>query len=609
MKNIVIKSIIAAVGVVVTIGMTSCEDKFLTEVNPNEISTGSYWLTIADLEGGLVGVYNAFKNESIYKVVPETNRSDMDWPGWGRPNTGNEFFLQTFTSSSNDINQKWAALYEGIFKANQVIEAYERINGTFASDEAQERADQINAEARFFRGLFHFYLHNSFNNGKVIIYDFVPKTVGDFYQSISSADKVEEFYRADLEFALENLPPKWIENIHIGRVTAGAAEAVLGKSYLYAGDYTTAAAYFKNVIENPEYGYSLVPDIGMNFHSSSEFNAESILEVSYSIQFKSEVSKWDKENTANNLPQTLAPAGYIGGFRNIYPACWLIMEYKEEKMDLNDASNYAIARDWDGSPLQAKDGTDSVRLRLYSKRTVKSIALPDDRDELYYLAYPSQKGQFNNGETSYWKKFTNSDVADTERTFTADGRGGSNFRLIRLADVYLMYAECLIKGGTDNAGVDEAMRFINAVRKRSALELIGPNGSGDYPSATHDNVTYDAASLMDHLMYVERPLELSLEGHAIRFLDLRRWGIIKERFEELAVGLYTNQDFPYVDLDGKPQTKWGSVLVRVATAAEAHARYVDRAQPANNFNPEIHSYYPIPNSEETGNPNLYNETN
>lgn len=597
------KILIGILSCIFFLGTAGCQEDFLEESNPNQISTDSFWKTLNDLESGMTAVYAAFSTNNIFQIVDENHRSDIDWPGWGRPNTGNPFFLQTFTGADNMVKNKWSALYEVVFKTNQVIAAYENLAGGFTTEAAEERALEIYAEAKFFRGVANFYLHNSFNEGNVIIFDFVPVTIEDFYQPIRPASEVINFARADLTFAAENLPATWERAIDMGRVTAGSAEAILGKSYLYEANYDSAKYYLKNVIDN--YNYMLTPDINWNFHSTNEFNSESIFEVSFSVNYKSEVSIWDKEQTAHNMPQLFAPGGAIGGFRASYPACWLIMSYKEEKMDLNDPANYVTAHDWLGNKLQAEDGSDSTRLRIFSRRASQSVALVEERDELFYNSYPAQKAQFNNSETGYFRKFTNSDIAESERTFSADGRGGANVRLIRLADVYLMYAESLIKGGSDDAGLEEAMLYINRVRKRSSLELLGLDGSGEFPNSSHDGIQYNAASLMEHLMYTERPLELASEGHAIRYLDLRRWGIIEKRFDELSVGLYSKVNWPFVNLDGKNGTKWGGSLIRVNSVDEAHPTFVNRSMPAENFNFAVHGYLPIPTDEETGNPKLY----
>ncbi|MDF9796463.1 hypothetical protein OKW21_001726 [Catalinimonas alkaloidigena] len=570
-------------GLFIALPISSCTD-FLEESNPNEMSTDSFWKTLDDLDAGLIGVYNAFKNGNILSIVPEYNRSDMTWPGFGRPNTSDPYYIQDFNASSGAPNGKWDALYKGIFRANQVIKATEALMPTFDEEEQKSRANIILAQAKFFRGLFYFYLHNSFNNGEVIIYDFVPQDESEFYQELSSAEEVRTFFVQDLEFAYQNLPPKWTETKNLGRVTAGSAAAVLGKSYLYAEDYNKAAEYFKDVIENPEYGYKLTENIGDNFTTMNELNTESILELNYSLNYKAEVSPWAEDQVSNTLNFSFSP---VGGWRSAYPSSWLIMAYKEDPLDVNDPRNY----------VTDEDGT--TRLRKYSLRTSYSIALVDDPDLEYYGKTTAQATAFNNQETAYFRKYTNWDIVTNEKDIVPNLRSGVNVRVIRLADVYLMYAECLIKGMSD---IEGALTYINRVRHRSALQLLGMDGTGEFPAAAHDNKTYNAQSLMDHLMYVERPLELSVEGNAIRHLDMRRWGITKQRFEDLSQLKYYTDNYEFEDVDGSTKTRWGSVLQE--EFIETSKVLVDYQQAAQNYVEAAHAYWPIPNSESIANPNI-----
>ncbi|WP_297086566.1 RagB/SusD family nutrient uptake outer membrane protein [uncultured Draconibacterium sp.] len=578
MKKLIIKYM--AIGLILFTAF-ACED-FLTETNPNMMSTDSFWKTLDDTEMGLNAVYNSFKNGSVMRTSDEYNRSDMTWPGWGRPNTTNSYYLQTFTNASDGPNSKWDALYKGIFRANQVIEALTALEGTGVDE---ERWTEQMGQAKFFRGLFYFYLHSSFNNGSVLIYDFVPQDEADFYQTVRPADEVRAFFTADLEYAHQNLPGKW-EARDLGRVTAGSAAAVLGKSYLYAEEYAKAAEYFKDVIENPDYGYALADHIGDNFTTQNELNSESILEIVYSLNYKAEESVWAEENTSSTLNFTVSP---VGGWRSIYPSCWLIMAYKNDAMDVNDPRNYVT--DQDGNS----------RLRTYNLRTSYSIALVDDVDMQYYGVITAEGANFNNKETAYWRKHSNWDICENEKDISqATPRSGVNYRVIRLADVYLMYAEALIQGGA-GGDVEEALKFVNRVRHRSALQLLGMDGTGEFPGADHDDVTYDAQSLMHHLMYVERPLELSAEGHAIRTIDMRRWGITHQRFQELSQLHYHTEHYPFVDSKGENRTRWGSILIEGEKDANDLVDYVQAAQ---NYNEAAHAYWPIPNSETTTNPEI-----
>ena len=585
MKKLMFNKI--AIIMAVAISLIACKDDFLSEVNPNEISTENFWKNTTDLNTGLIAVYNAFKDGNVMSTGNEYNRSDMSFPGWGRPNTSNEYWLQTFNDASGAPNSKWQAIYKGIFRANQVIAACENLM-PILNEENKIEATLVLAQARAMRGMFYFFLHNSFNQGAVPIYDFVPADESEFYQPISSAETVRTFFTADLEFGMDNLPKSYNAN-NLGRITAGACSALLGQSYLYANEYDKAAEYFKDVIDN--YGYQLTASIGSNFTTKDELNIESILEINYSLSFKSEIDVYSSENVSSTNNFAFSP---VGGWRSIYPSCWLIMEYKKEQLDFADPRNLVT------------DAT-GTHLRKYSLRTSYSIALVDDPDLPYYGLTTAQATAFNNKETGYWRKYTNWDITDNEKNISqATPRSGVNVRVIRLADVYLMYAESLIKGGTDDSKIDEALMYVNKVRRRSAVKLLGLSGSGEYPFNDHDNITYNAQSLMNHLMYVERPLELSAEGHAIRTIDLRRWGITQQRFQELSLKQYYVNDYKYIDADGKDGTRWGSILMDdgAKPAVEAFNEFTQSAQ---NYIETEHAYWPIPNSEITANPKLYNQ--
>ncbi|PWJ34983.1 RagB/SusD family nutrient uptake outer membrane protein [Sediminitomix flava] len=589
MRKLIYKYI--ALGLIATIPFASCTD-FLEKVNPNEMSTDSFWKDNNDLEMGLTAVYNAFKHAQVLSVPEEYIRTDMCYPGFGRPNPSNgnaPYYLQTFNDASAAPNNKWQALYKGIFRANQVIEAYDDILPTLDTEEQQETANLILAQARFLRGLFYFYLHNSFNNGSVILYESVPVDEEDFYQPLQDESVIREFFMADLAFAYENLPTEWDAKL-AGKVTKGAAAAVMGKAELYAENYDAAAEHFKDVIDN--YNYMLTENINDNFSEATEFNSESILEIAYTLAYKSEINIWDDEQVSTGINYSFSP---VGGWRAVLPSLSLTYAYRNDPVDKNDPRNWL--RDENNEIIE--DGDGNPELRKFSLRTSYSLALADDESLPYYQVLPGEAAQFNNQEYAYFRKHTNWETVTNERDIQPSQRSGINMRVIRLADVYLMYAEALIKGGTDAGRIDEALSYVNKVRHRSALQLIG-QPSSEFSSADFNGVDYTAESLMEHLMYVERPLELSVEGHAIRHLDMRRWGITKERFEELALEEYGVEPYTIVNSEGKDLTRWSAILVRGVEGGG----YSDFTEAAANYNADAHAYWPIPNGEKTANPNI-----
>jgi hypothetical protein len=103
---------------------------------------------------------------------------------------------------------------------------------------------------------------------------------------------------------------------------------------------------------------------------------------------------------------------------------------------------------------------------------------------------------------------------------------GLNVNIIRLADVYLMAAECAIETGD----LGSALTWVNAVRARAAtLPVIKVNGT---PAAAYKVGLYPSFASADYArsaVRFERRLELAMEGQ--RFFDLLRWGIGKQTIE------------------------------------------------------------------------------
>lgn len=710
---------------------SSCEDlcdSFLTQKNENEMTTDVFWANLSDCKTGLTAVYNTFKNQGIYQMVADNNRSDLTWPGvWPKyPSTTNVYYLHTFNDASTEIGSKWATLYQGIFRANQVIDGLNKIEKNMSSDSDKKDWSLLMGQARFFRGLFHFYLNISFNKGNVPIMDFVPQSEADFFISSSTSEKVKEFYRSDLEYAESVLPIKgqpvgsdradWqASNNDLGRVTSGAATAVLGTSYLYDNEYDKAKDYFKKIINNSN--YSLAKSCGDNYTSKNEFNSESILEINYTHEFNSEYDVYSQTILSNTLNMQFAPGSCGGWGPTVFPSYWLQRAYTYEPVDKRDSRNkvylktdahgdilymntmtysettqngktyrsYPILNtkdmcyytkkievDKSGNPViadksllpassytklvsgaltaqplkwQIGDGTWEIyydeegkpyRYRNHSLRASYSIFMPTECDLPYYgFGQPLDAGLTSNAYGAF-RKYTNWDTRTTEKDSPKNMDSDINVRLIRLADVYLMYAESLIKGGSDESGVSEALRYINRVRHRAGTTLIGSqddalaeyrgnatyqdtpdleSGDIDYTFYQNDNdpkVITSSKQVMNHLMYIERPLELSVEGYAIRFNDLRRWGIVKQRFEELSKKAFTTWAVPYVGLVKskstflKCSTQWGCAFdypVKDSYKGSISGPQYQYDQSAVNYNDDK-AYYPIPADETVSNPNV-----
>ncbi len=577
--------------------LLSCDD-LLDQANPNESNTDTYWEALSDTSTALNSVYNALYNHGVMSIEEMTICSDMGYPGLKRDGAPSDetlgsFYFHTFTKSTTDVASKWSALYTGVYRSNQVIEGLETLleNGVNQSDEWYEQMGQ----ARFFRGLFHFFLHSVFNNGEVIIFDFVPKTDADYYQSVSSSQEVQDFFRADFLYAYEHLPTTWSTTEQY-RASRGAAATALATSYLYSEEYDLALIYLTDLITNADYGYSLESDMDKMFTTAGEFNSESILEINYQSGIHPELSAYDESSPTNRL-------GYTSKTSSFTLPCWIVDAYQTEEMNVDDDRNKITYTDEDGI---IRDDS----LRTLSLRGSAMVAVVQDDNTPYYLDPVTSNvvGIGISTSIGYYRKYSNWDIiADEADMPDGQRKSGKNVGIFRLADVYLMYAECMLR--RDNPNITEALKYMNLIRDRWALQLLGTPAQNPSFSADkyYNGVVYTAESLFTQLQDIDRPLELSAEGHALRYIDLRRWGsgYAKSRYEKLSGQTYklTERAVP----DGR--TRWGTWVKAGAYDPSvdqySYGELVDYTEAAANYD-DSRGYWPIPLNEEQYNKNLYN---
>ncbi|MDW7694896.1 RagB/SusD family nutrient uptake outer membrane protein [Flammeovirgaceae bacterium SG7u.111] len=629
----------------------SCVNE-LDQVNPNALTNDSFWQNTGDLNAGLNAAYAVLRDENILAITWDYTRTDIAVPfSYRWRNIGNPIYDQTFDLTTTQVQNKWRACFRGIFRANQVIDAYYNLENTFTSEAAEEAGIRILAQARTLRGYFYYVLHHSYNGGSVPLFESVPKDIEEFQKPMSPAADILNFYREDLQFGLENLPTTyndWNSEVgagNLGRVTGGFCEALLAKSYINENDFETAETLLLNVIEN--YNYALADDLEECFTGIAEFNSESIFE----INFSSDVNPLgnDGQKLSQSVTDMLSDANIIQF------SSWLTLKYRAERPDPMDERNYV-----DRNIYLDNGDLDSVQtdvLRMYSLRMHNSMSSVDDRDSKMYgvemaeygrsLTAPPHAKQYPN----FIKKFTSWNLdnggASEPETPEAVRRSGINIPVIRLAEIYLLYAECMLEKGS----LSEGLRYINRIRKRSGLLLLGSesDAGAEYAGvATYVNdidldpsngeQAVNVTNLMEHLRFTEKPLELSLEDD--RTIDLRRWGqregrdIWKEQLQHLASFEYQAWHFKNNTM-GKNPNRWACFIMPAGelpsyesfnnssippyafrqpkATPEEHfvgpnlslnnPHLVDNLLGSQNFVESIHSYLPIPQDEVNSNLN------
>lgn len=474
MKNI--NKLKFAVALPLTMFFSACvTNDDLEQVDPNFVTEASFWKNDNDALKGVNAAYGSLLTDGTYmRSTPllldtksDDSRSNSPWAAMA--NVGR------FNSSISDAAiYGWAyeTYYQGVNRANQVLENVPLIE--MEDDALQTR---ILGQAYFLRGLFLFHAVNLFRNVPL------PLSNEDIYHPQHSQEEGWAQVKSDLQMAADMLPVSY-ENVtgldagQKGRATKGAALAYLGKAHLFTGDFQSAKNVFKSVIDLGI--YSLVPNYRENFTVNNENNSESIFEVQFSRDAGgvdlgwggTPASGWGK-TSARAI--TYAPRNF--GWTDVQPTWTLFNEFKEEP-----TIDGEVDPRLDVTIFYNKPGG----MMLYGQDFATFYASsPADLNDLFVAKYQNADGTFAN---------------------EYDWRSGINERLMRYADVLLMYAECLNETG-ETAG---AYEYIQMVRDRVDLPDL---------AETKPNMTVEQ---MREQIGHERYLEFALEGH--RFDDIRRWG-------------------------------------------------------------------------------------
>ena len=328
-----------------------------------------------------------------------------------------------------------------------------------------------------------------------------------------TAAQIFSYIESELNSTVNDMLDK--ANCPYGRASQGAAYTLLAKLYLNAEVYTNTSKYTECISACQQaiaQGYSLEDDY------SSLFNAD------------------NDKRTANEIIFTLPvdATHTVSWGSSTYIICGAVSNTSDKQVP----EDYGVKSGW---------GMFRVRGEIPALFT-------GEADQRYLF--------FTDGQTQYLNKIDDqsngffvtkwTNLTDNGQTAsnTADGGVNTDYPLFRLADVYLMMAEAVVRGGT---GSDRGtvLGYINELQRRAY-------GDDEHKIADSD-LTLD-------FLLKERARELYWEGH--RRTDLIRYG------------MFTTDKYLWQWKGGE---KGGTAV---------NSKY---------------NIYPIPNTELTANPNLYNE--
>lgn len=460
---------------------SSCGEDFLVEdpksqLGPDQIFGTESGVTVG-VNGAYESLYQIWRNREHYMVCDLTT-DDMDYQGGNSRRI--EYNEYTLTSGNSRINRNWDRHYDGINRANTMIEG---IPGAPLNDAFKNKKL---GEVLFLRAYYYFNLVRLYGNVPLVL---TPSTAeDDFYVSNTPAKTTYDQIIMDFETAMDLLPNQdTYSGIDIGRVGKGTAAAFLAKVYLTrasyselsgnrlpsdlggsSADYATAASLLERIIDGTMGSYALMSSPNEFYLESNEGGPESLFDAQMLTDFK---NGWPATNW-NETPNPFTVPGERGGFGNFLVTYDLLDSFEagDKRLDLFYYGDYADA-----------EGT----------------------------IYTTEENERFEGDIPTLYKIWTTKMLDPANPIA--NLLGTNYPISRYSDVLLMFAEASNEAGGPSP---KAMTAINDIRVRAELAPLNP---------ALDQVAFRAA------IRAERRVELYFEGH--RRWDLLRWGNLKEVIE------------------------------------------------------------------------------
>lgn len=470
-----------------------CAKDMLNVTDPANFTPQVFYKTQADMDAAVVGAYSKLRD--MY------NGAFYYWGEIRSDNTG--FFNPTVDRNSvnlivpvrenyNEVENFWNNLYLAIIAANTVLENAD--GATYTSEDVKK---QHIGEAKLIRALCYFYLARSFGgyalNGELLGVPLVTARLSPQDARNKRRASLEDTYKLiadDLSDAKAKLPPS-ATGSSAGRFSSVSAQALLGKVYMFMAGYplnkgteyySKAVIELKPVAENT--AFSLVPSYVQLFNADNKNSLEAIIEIQYQADFTNRTGNaLQSKMLSNAAAAALVPAGDAGSGDN-KPAPSLLKAYA------------------------AGDPRKSVSFRPGFKESNDKY-----KDEAYGHKYWQKLGEEKSSVDNYlnWT---------------------CNWKEMRLAEVYLLYAEAIVRSGGNKS---VALSYVNKIRTRArntsktedptigTIEAQYPLwNTGDVAVTLKDYVVDDFTSDAALLLAIENEsrVEFALENK--RWYDLVR---------------------------------------------------------------------------------------
>lgn len=421
----------------------SCSKEFL-EIEPQDrLTADNFYKTPGEIKAATASLYGFpwFDfNDKFFWLAGDVMSGNMYYT-WDQEG---QFFFFSFSGGNAYLTSGWRGLFRVVSYSNSIINDMPR---AAAGKVDQLVIDQALGEARFIRAYCYYMLAEYWGDVPIVENSTELVATNQLFLPKNTRSSVLEFARRDLVFAADNLPAADAP----GRVTKWAAKAMLAKLHLTlasnlsdgasAENFTKAKDYAADVLTNS--GLALMTNYADLFKIDNNNNPESLFALQWMegtyASGNSRQANWARSSliTGNSECWGGGKSASFDFMTSVEPN-----DNRKSAIFMTAGDHYPEIRKADGGYTYQLVGRD-----------------PNDPNIVLEGAAPV----LNNA-----KKYIVGSAADNDGRVSTGQATAINQYMLRLADVYLTYAEAAL-GAAGSSTDGQALTYLNTVRQRAGL--------------------------------------------------------------------------------------------------------------------------------------------
>lgn len=424
----------------------SCSKEFL-EIDPQDrLTADNFYRSETEIKAATASLYGFpwfdFNDKFFWlagDLMPGNMYYTYDQEG--------QFFYFSFNEGNTHLSAGWKGLYRVVSYANSIINDMPR---AAAGNVPQDVIDRALGEARFIRGMAYYMLSEFWGEVPIVENSTELVATNHLFLPKNTRASVYEFIRRDMAFAADNLPASDVP----GRVTKWSAKGMLAKLHLTMAQNLNDSKSAENFGKAKQYAEEVIATSGLG------------LMPNYADLFRIQ---------NNNNPESLFALQWMEGqyaFGNSRQANWA-------RSSLITGNSEA----WGSGKCASYDFLQDVE-QGDRRRSAVWMAPGDFYPEInkakggytynFVTHDPTDPNIIVEGATAVLnspKKFVVGSADDTGGKVSTGQATAINQVMLRLADVYLIYAEAELGAATSTTD-SKALGYFNTIRQRAGLPAL-----------------------------------------------------------------------------------------------------------------------------------------